>query len=141
MKKVLRGICLALAILLLAAPVLSLDAYAAGYTIKGMVTTSGSESDTIKVELLQNGAVISEVSVAAKKVTYQFTSIAPGTYTLRVSKAGHETYTGTVTVSNTDVTRDVTLVSNVVATYTLSGTISSSGSSCALVGANTPHRR
>ena len=133
MKQFFRSICLVLALLMLAGPVLSLDACAAGYTISGLITTSGSASDTIKVELLQGSSVITEVSAAAKKVTYRFENVAPGTYTLRVSKPGHETYTGTVTVSNADVTRDVTLVSAVAGTYTVSGAIASGGSNSAAI--------
>lgn len=133
MKKILRSICLMLAILMLAGPALSLDAHAAGYTISGLITTSGSASDTIKVELLQNGSVISEISAAAKKAMYRFDDVDPGTYTLRVSKAGHETYTGTVTVSNADVTQDVTLVSTSAGTYSVSGAIASGGSNAAAI--------
>lgn len=133
MKQILRSICLVLAVLMLAGPVLSMEAHAAGYTISGLITTSGSASDTIKVELLQNGTVISEISAAAKKAMYRFDDVEPGTYTLRVSKVGHETYTGTVTVSNADVTQDVTLVSTSAGTYTVSGTITSGGSNIAAI--------
>lgn len=128
MKKIIQVVCLALAMLLAMAPMLDVDAYAAGYSISGLISTSGSGSDTILVELLSGGTVVTQVSAEAQQVTYQFKGIEPGTYTLRVSKPGHKTYTGTITVSNANVVRDVTLTPTSAQSYTISGYITSYGS-------------
>lgn len=125
MKKLIRMICFALAVMLLAGPALGNEAHAAGYTISGTVTTGGSEKDMIKVELLSGNEVVVQTQAAAQKITYTFSGVAPGTYTLRVSKAGHDTYTATVVVSNADVVKNVNMGQEC---YTISGHITSSGS-------------
>ena len=130
MKKLIRMICFALAVMLLAGPVLGNEVHAAGYTISGTVTTGGSESDLIKVELLSGNEVVVQTQAAAQKITYTFSGVAPGTYTLRVSKAGHNTYTATVVVSNADVVKNVNMGQE---GYTISGHITSSGSESELL--------
>ena len=130
MKKLIRMICFALAVMLLAGPVLGNEVHAAGYTISGTVTTGGSESDLIKVELLSGNEVVVQTQAAAQKITYTFSGVAPGTYTLRVSKAGHNTYTATVVVSNADVVKNVNMGQE---GYTISGHITSSGNESELL--------
>jgi hypothetical protein len=125
MKNLIRMICFTLAVMLLAGPALGNEAHAAGYTISGTVTTGGSEKDMIKVELLSGNEVVVQTQAAAQKITYTFSGVAPGTYTLRVSKAGHDTYTATVVVSNADVVKNVNMGQE---GYTISGHITSSGS-------------
>ena len=130
MKKIIRIFCFALAMLLAMGPMLDVDVHAAGYTISGTVTTGGSESDLIKVELLSGNEVVVQTQAAAQKITYTFSGVAPGTYTLRVSKAGHNTYTATVVVSNADVVKNVNMGQE---SYTISGHITSSGSESELL--------
>ena len=73
-------------------------------TLSGNITT-GTEGVTTLTLTGANGTVTTTVS--GKTGTYSFANVAPGTYTLVVTKANHVTGEYTVTVGSTDLTQDV----------------------------------
>ena len=78
---------------------------------------SGTTTAGATVELYQNGNVVD--TVVATNGSYAFNNVTLGNYTLVFSLTGYHTATASVTVSDANVTKDVTLVS---ARYTVSGT-------------------
>ena len=78
---------------------------AAGYTVSGNVTSFGAESDAVTIELIPSGE--SEPAygtvVSGNKADYVIENVAPGSYTVRVSKNGHVTRTYEIAVSDADV--------------------------------------
>ncbi len=78
---------------------------------------SGTVDAGATVELYQNGAVVA--TDVATSGSYSFTGVALGNYTLVFSLTGYHIQTAGITLSTTDVTQNVTLVS---ALYTVSGT-------------------
>ena len=77
----------------------------AGVTVSGSVTT-GAAGDTT-VELLSGGNVVATATVSGKTGTYSFTDVAPGSYTLRISKLNHVTREYELTVDAVDAVQDV----------------------------------
>jgi len=82
-----------------------------GMTVSGTVTSAGSATDSITVRLYAEGSATADYTVTVKGNTagYCFTEIPAGTYTLKVTKAGHQTFEGKIVVSDSDVVRNVTL--------------------------------
>lgn len=71
------------------------------HTIQGTVTSYGSETDDVTIQLFRKGSLLpeQEMIVQGKKTTYQFTDVAPGEYVIRVEKKGHVSREYTITVS------------------------------------------
>ena len=83
-----------------------------GVTLSGTVTSFGDDEDEIILELIPDGSVESAyyAIVSGNSAKYSLRGIAPGTYTLRITKRDHKTYDAVITVGNTAVEKDVTLV-------------------------------
>ena len=81
-------------------------------TISGVVTAGGNEADDVTIELIPEGSNAAEFSIvqSGNSVEYFFFAVPVGTYTLRVTKNGHETYETEVVLGTTSVIHDVTLV-------------------------------
>ena len=82
-----------------------------GMTVSGTVTSAGSATDSITVRLYAEGSMAANRTVTVKGNTagYCFTNVPAGTYTLKVTKAGHQTFEGKIVVSDSDVVRNVAL--------------------------------
>jgi len=80
------------------------------YTITGSLYT-GESADTVTIELLDGEKVVASVVVASDAGTanYSIPAVPHGTYTLRMTKAGHSPYQSTVTVENDTVLPQVQL--------------------------------
>lgn len=79
----------------------------AGVTVSGTVTSYGDAAEKVTVTLLQG-----ETSVGTWSGTtgpYILSNVAPGTYTLRVEKKGHATFTKEITVTDSNVTENVAI--------------------------------
>ena len=79
--------------------------------VSGTVTSFGSETDNVIIHLIAEGYSEAdyEVIVQGNTATYSIGGVAAGTYTLKVTKAGHQTFEGKIVVSVSDVVRNVTL--------------------------------
>lgn len=77
----------------------------AGTNISGTVTSFGAADGEVTIKLMQGTKEIA--STVTTDGTYKLTSVAPGTYSLVVSKLNHATRTYEITVTDEDVTLDV----------------------------------
>ncbi|MBQ6885000.1 MAG: hypothetical protein IJN56_04595 [Clostridia bacterium] len=84
------------------------------YSISGTVTSGGNESEAITVQLIPEGMTdtVYETIVTGNDASYYFAGVAPGTYDIKVTKADHDEFVGTVTVTNENVMYNVTLKYN-----------------------------
>jgi len=82
-----------------------------GVTVSGTVTSGGSDTDDIYLQLIAEGFSEAdyEVVVQGNNAAYSIEGVAAGTYTLKVIKKGHIVGTYTVVVGEEGVTQDVTL--------------------------------
>lgn len=73
-----------------------------GATISGTVTSFGSNSDFVSVQLILRGQTQAAYSqnLRGNSVAYTFSNVAPGIYNMVVSKDNHVTRTGSVTVTS-----------------------------------------
>lgn len=80
-----------------------------GVFVSGSVTSFNDASGDITLQLIPEGSseVAYETTVKGNSVTYLFSDVAAGTYTLKVSKANHVTREYTVFVGNSSVLQDV----------------------------------
>ena len=80
-----------------------------GYTVSGTVTSFGSDTDNVILQLIAEGFSESDYEVFVKGNTaeYSIEGVASGTYTMKVMKQNHVTREYTVTVSTENVTQDV----------------------------------
>ena len=80
-----------------------------GAFVSGSVTSFNDASGDITLQLIPEGSseVAYETTVKGNSVTYLFSDVAAGTYTLKVSKANHVTREYTVVVGNSSVIQDV----------------------------------
>ena len=80
-----------------------------GVTVSGTATSFGSATDNVTVQLIASGESTAayETVVKGNSASYTFDAVAPGTYTMKVSKANHVTREYTVTVGAENVTQDV----------------------------------
>jgi len=87
-----------------------------GVTVSGTVTSQGSASDPVTLQLINfnTEAVAYETQVSGNSANYLFEGVASGVYTLRASKEGNVTAEYTVVVNSSPVVRDVTLLTNVL---------------------------
>jgi len=81
-----------------------------GLTVSGMIRSYGSASENITVTLVPIGGSPLVKSVTGSSVTYSFTGVSAGNYTLKVEKKGHAPWTESITVSNQNIYgKDVTV--------------------------------
>ena len=80
-----------------------------GAFVSGSVTSFNDASGDITLQLIPEGSseVAYETIVKGNSVTYLFSDIVAGTYTLKVSKENHVTREYTVVVGNSSVIQDV----------------------------------
>lgn len=81
-----------------------------GLTVSGTIRSYGSASESIIVTLVPIGGSPLVKSVTGSGVTYSFTGVSAGNYTLKVEKKGHAPWTESITVSNQNIYgKDVTV--------------------------------
>ena len=81
-----------------------------GLTVSGTIRSYGSASESIIVTLVPIGGSPLVKSVTGSSVTYSFTGVSAGNYTLKVEKKGHAPWTESITVSNQNIYgKDVTV--------------------------------
>ncbi len=80
-----------------------------GVTVSGTVTSAGSDTDYVTIELYAEGSATADYTVTVKgnSANYSIAGVEPGTYTMKVMKKNHVTRVYTVTVSTENVTQDV----------------------------------
>lgn len=83
----------------------------AGLTVSGMVTSFGSETDYITVQLYPEGSASAAhtVVVVGNYMYYYIADVKPGNYTLKAYKEGHQTYEQTITVGDQSVMIDIVM--------------------------------
>jgi predicted nucleic acid-binding protein len=86
-------------------------AHVRGVRVSGTVTSFGSETDNVILQLIAEGYSEAdyEVIVQGNTAAYSIEGVAAGTYTLRVVKNNHVTRTYTVTVDTDPVVQDAKL--------------------------------
>ena len=82
-----------------------------GVTVSGTITSYGSDSDDVTVQLIEAGHTepAYEAIVSGNSAAYSFDTVPAGTYTLKVMKKGHAPWTEEITVDSAAVTKDVTI--------------------------------
>ena len=77
-----------------------------GVEVSGKVTSYGSDSDDVTVQLIEAGHTepAYEVIVSGNSATYSFPTVPAGTYTLKVMKKGHAPWTESITVGTDNIT-------------------------------------
>ena len=82
-----------------------------GVEVGGTITSYGSDSESITVQLIEAGHTepAYEAIVTGNSTTYSFETVPAGTYTLKVEKKGHAPWTEEITVDGSAVTKDVTI--------------------------------
>ena len=77
------------------------------FGVSGKVKSFGSATNNTTIQLLNGNTVIRNTTVSSNNGTYTFDNLAPGTYTIRVSKSKHCTRDYSVTINNAKVTQDL----------------------------------
>ena len=82
-----------------------------GVSVSGTVTSYGSDSENVTVQLIEAGHTepAYEAIVSGSSAAYSFPIVPAGEYTLKVMKKGHAPWTESITVESTAVTKDVTV--------------------------------
>ena len=77
-----------------------------GVEVRGTITSYGSDSDDVTVQLIEVGHTepAYEVIVSGNSATYSFDTVPAGTYTLKVMKKGHAPWTESITVGTDNIT-------------------------------------
>ena len=80
-----------------------------GVEVNGTITSYGSDSESVTVQLIESGAseAAYEAVVKGNSANYSFEGVSAGTYTMKVMKNNHVTREYTVTVGAENVTQDV----------------------------------
>ena len=89
--------------------VATIEYTAPGVPVSGTVTSYDDAEQTVTVSLLSGENVVDTRTGTGNTMTYNFETVAEGTYTLLVEKSGHAPYTKEITVEADAVTEDVTL--------------------------------
>ena len=76
-----------------------------GSTISGTIKSFGDPANAVTIKLLENGTEIDKTT--STNGIYSFDSVAPGIYTIEVSKKNHATRTYEITVAADDVAQNV----------------------------------
>lgn len=81
-----------------------------GVTVSGTVTSFGSETDEVTIELIKKGETKPAYSKAAtgNSAEYSIAGVAAGEYTLRVSKKNNVTYSEIINIS-TNIQKEITI--------------------------------
>ena len=79
------------------------------YNASGTVESFGNETGKVTVGLYKSGATTASYSTAVtgNSTSYSINNVAPGTYTMKVSKTNHVTREYTIIVNASNVTQDV----------------------------------
>ncbi|MBQ8605356.1 MAG: S-layer homology domain-containing protein [Clostridia bacterium] len=79
--------------------------------VSGTVTSYGSESDPVTIQLTEKGKPepAYEFVSKGKLLKYEFENVPAGDYTIKVTKKNHETYTKSLTVGHKETIVNVTL--------------------------------
>ena len=82
-----------------------------GVEVSGTITSYGSKTDTITVQLIEAGLTepAYEAIVTGNSAAYSFETVPTGEYTLKVMKKGHAPWTEEIAVDGSAVTKDVTI--------------------------------
>ena len=90
---------------------LILTVASAGVTVSGTVTSFGSKTDDVTIQLMKSGAehAAYEIVVKGNSADYSIENVASGTYTVKVMKKEHVTETSTITVEDSALTVDKTI--------------------------------
>lgn len=82
-----------------------------GVSVSGTVTSYGSDSESVTVQLIETGLPepAYETIVFGNNATYSFATVPAGTYTLKVMKKGHAPFTKEITIGSSNVTENVTI--------------------------------
>lgn len=90
---------------------ISIPTVSKGVTVSGKITSYGSDSDDITVQLIEAGLTepAYEVIVSGNSGSYSISTVPAGKYTLKVMKKGHAPFTKEITVGDSNVTEDVTI--------------------------------
>ena len=77
--------------------------------VSGTVTSFGSETEDITIELYAEGSATADYTVTVKgnSANYSIAGVVPGTYTMKVMKQNHVTREYTVIVGTNPVVQDV----------------------------------
>ena len=77
-----------------------------GVSVSGTVTSYGSDSDDVTVQLIEAGHTepAYEAIVSGNSAAYSFPTVPAGTYTLKVMKKGHAPWTESITVGTDNIT-------------------------------------
>ena len=64
---------------------------------------------TTTIELFADGQITANyaTTVTGNSSNFSFAAVAPGTYTIRISKPNHVTFEESITVTDANVTKDV----------------------------------
>ena len=84
---------------------------AKGVEVSGTVTSYGSDSENVTVQLIETDLTepAYEVIVSGNSANYSFPTVPAGTYTLKVMKKGHAPFTKEITIGDSNVTENVTI--------------------------------
>ena len=81
------------------------------FTVSGTVTSFGSETDSVTVELFDSeGNLVCSTKVYGNNAEYAISDVKPGTYTLTISKNDHVARSYIVTVDSVNVTQDAKIL-------------------------------
>ncbi|MGM9600897.1 MAG: dockerin type I domain-containing protein [Faecousia sp.] len=85
---------------------------ATGVTVSGTVTSFGGETEDVTIQLIKDGETEAAytVTVQGTSAAYSITGVAPGTYTMKVSKTKHAAREYTVTVASADVAQNAEIL-------------------------------
>ncbi len=75
--------------------------------VSGTITSAGNTEDDVTLELLKDGSVAYSTVVTGNSAHYILSDVAPGSYTLRISKSNHVTREYAVTAGSINVTQNV----------------------------------
>lgn len=86
-----------------------------GASLSGSVTCFGDETQALSLRLLQDGATFCEIAVYECSANYRLPSVAPGSYTLEISKANHvpRQYPVTLEAGNTQLDVEIHLIGDI----------------------------
>ena len=92
-------------------PSIDLSVKSKGVSVSGTVTSYGSDSDDVTVQLIEEGhnEPAYETPVTGTSAAYFFETVPAGTYTLKVMKKGHAPFTKEIAVGDSNVTENVTI--------------------------------
>lgn len=84
---------------------------AKGVEVSGTVTSYGSDSENVTVQLIETDLTepAYEVIVSGNSANYSFPTVPAGMYTLKVMKKGHAPFTKEITIGDSNVTENVTI--------------------------------